>query len=345
MQRIIGSLLKANFQVSWIARAKDFYIEMEGLHYIPLKTKAKSGFKFYAEFNIQAYKLALKSDAGILGAVDLDTLMAASWAVRKGRSLVFDAHEYFTEVPELQGRNFVKNYWARLGRKYIPKANIAYTVNQSLSDILGNLYKRRFEVIRNVPLAISIGDKLTSDGPKIISYIGVLNMGRGLHQIIDAMQTLEDEYQLQLIGDGDIKSHLEEKVSQLGMQNRVHFLGYVEPEKIPGLLVNSWCGINLLDSTSLNYYYSLANKFFDYMNANCPQICMDFPEYKLINRKYEVSLLVKNLDPKNIQTAIEKLKDRSTYIRLQENCKRAIKELSWEKEEEKLLAIYKSLDS
>lgn len=343
MQRIVQSLINANFKVSWIARTKKFPVKIEGLNFIRLETKAKSGFMFYAQFNRQAQKLALQSDAAIVSAVDLDTLMAASWALKKGRKMVFDAHEYFTEVPELKGRNFVKNYWARLGRKYIPRAHKAYTVNQSLAGILSNLYKRKFDIIRNVPNLSQRAERTEETQSRTISYIGVLNMGRGLHQIIDAMAELDARYELQLIGDGDIRASLEKKVDSLGLNDRVHFLGYVKPEEIQSLLASSWCGINLLDSTSLNYYYSLANKYFDYIHAHCPQICMDFPEYQVLNRKHETSILVKNLEPKNIHQAIQKLAEDFVYKRLESNCVEASQEFHWAKEEPKLLAIYKDL--
>ncbi len=345
MQRIIQTLIHAGYKVSWIARSKDFHVEIDQLNYIPISTRAKSGFMFYAQFNIKAQKLALQSDAGIISAVDLDTIMAGSWALREGRRLVFDSHEYFTEVPELKGRNLVKNYWGRLGRKYIPRARKAYTVNHSLARILEQLYRRKFEVVRNVPFA-EVKTKANSySAKKTISYVGVLNIGRGLHQILDAMVELSPEYHLQLIGDGDITQHLKARVQELKLEDRVHFLGYVAPEKINALLAASWCGINLLDSTSLNYYYSLANKYFDYIHAGCPQICMSFPEYKFLNTQYETAVLVDNLEPQSIQRAIEKLGRTNTYKAIQEECEKAREEYTWEKEEEQLLSIYKQVFS
>jgi len=343
MQRIVKSLIKAGYKVSWIARTKDHPIQIDKLNFMPIQPSAKSGFMFYAQFNIKAQKLALKSDAAIISAVDLDTIMAASWAMRKGRRLVFDAHEHFTEVPELKGRNLVKNYWGRLARKYIPKMHKAYTVNQSLSELFEQLYRNKFDVIRNVPIASpSTADK-NSNTQKIISYVGVLNMGRGLHQILEAMVDISEEYHLQLIGDGDIRRHLETRTEDLGLEHRVKFLGYVHPDKINALLENSWCGINLLDSTSLNYYYSLANKYFDYIHAACPQICMSFPEYRLLNKNYETAVLVDNLEPKSIHQGIEKLTWPNVYNKLKEQCVLAREEYVWDNEEPKLLEIYKQL--
>lgn len=50
-------------------------------------------------------------------------------------------------------------------------------------------------------------------------------------------------------------------------------------------------GINLLTDEGLSYRYSLANKFFDYVHAGIPQICIAFPEYKKLNVEHEVALL------------------------------------------------------
>ncbi|HMI79608.1 MAG TPA: hypothetical protein VK484_12495, partial [Ferruginibacter sp.] len=103
-------------------------------------------------------------------------------------------------------------------------------------------------------------------------------------------------------------------------------------------------GLNLVEHIGLNQYYSLANKFFDYINNGLPQVTMNFPEYKMINEEFEVAVLVDDLQPATLKTAIDKLlDDGNLYNRLQQNCLKARQILNWQNEEKKLLAFFKNI--
>src|SRR5690606_4287576 len=95
------------------------------------------GALFYAEFNLRLFFFLVfakmkgdrgdKSDRrdggdkevkrGLIVANDLDTLLASHFASKlRGTHLVYDSHEYFTEVPELEGRSARKVWLAKIGR-------------------------------------------------------------------------------------------------------------------------------------------------------------------------------------------------------------------------------------
>ena len=56
----------------------------------------------------------------------------------------------------------------------------------------------------------------------------------------------------------------------------------------------------LFENNGLNQYYSLANRFFDYIMAGVPQVCVDYPEYKVLNDEFEIASLIINTNPKTI---------------------------------------------
>ena len=88
----------------------------------------------------------------------------------------------------------------------------------------------------------------------------------------------------------------------------------------------------------------MANKFFDYIQALVPQVTMDFPEYRKINERYQVALLIENLTEENIATSLNRLlDDKKLYAQLQHNCSKARAELNWENEEKNLWLFYKQL--
>ena len=102
-----------------------------------------------------------------------------------------------------------------------------------------------------------------------------------------------------------------------------------------------YLGLNLLEHRGLNYYYSLANKFFDYVQAGIPQITMRFPEYTNMNEEFEVAILLDDLNTGSIAEAINRLeKNRELYDRLKANCAKASEVWTWENEQKKLIEFY-----
>ena len=91
----------------------------------------------------------------------------------------------------------------------------------------------------------------------------------------------------------------------------------------------------------MSYHYSLSNKFFDYIHAGLPQVCIAFPEYKRINDRYEVVIFINDCTAGEIKDAIRRLQqDSGLYWRLQKNCEVCSAAINWQQEEKKLLALY-----
>jgi hypothetical protein len=101
----------------------------------------------------------------------------------------------------------------------------------------------------------------------------------------------------------------------------------------------------LLENIGLSYYYSLANKFFDYVHAGIPQVLIDFPEYRALNDEFDVAELVSDLQPATLATALNRLlhDEPARYQYLAANCRRAAPQLSWQHEEQVLLRLYHTL--
>jgi glycosyltransferase involved in cell wall biosynthesis len=100
----------------------------------------------------------------------------------------------------------------------------------------------------------------------------------------------------------------------------------------------------LAENIGLNQYLALPNKFFDYIHSALPQVTMNYPEYRKINRQFEVAVLIDDLAPQRIADILNNLLDDSVlHNRLRNNCLRARLELNWQEEEKKVLAFYKKV--
>ncbi len=350
MIRICGSLARAGYKVHLVGRKKVSSVPLrkEGFQQKRLFCFFQKGKFFYLEYNLRLFFYLLFKKYDALCAIDLDTIGPLFLLkLLRRKPLVYDAHEYFTEVPELVDRPFTKSIWEWLAQRTIPKLQNCYTVGPQLFE---ERYGAHFQVIRNVPL-----QKQEKEGPapitppikagdQILLYQGALNVGRGLECCLEAMTLLPDHIKLWLVGEGDLSQALRKETKRLQLDKRVHFLGFRQPIELPAITQQAHLGLNLLENKGLSYYYSLANKCFDYIQAGLPAIHMDFPEYRALNQEYPAFLLLHYLDANLLATTIQGiLRDAKTYQRMQETCREAALAWNWENEEQFLLEFYDAI--
>jgi len=345
MHRICKALSNAGFKVTIFGFHSPTQPDLENKPYrqIRLKRIFKKGKLFYIEYNIRLAIQLLKNKYDIYTAIDLDTALAHFVASKWHKQPMFlDAHEYFLGLPEIQHRPITKWLWQRLERFIYPSIKKAYTVNESIAKLYETEYDIEMKVVRNCPELKKTDN--TTENEAYILYQGALNEGRGLEELITAMQWVN--MPLKIAGSGTIDEELKQLAKTLKLTEKVTFLGYVLPKDLTEVTVKATIGVNLLKGNCLNYYYSLANKFFDYMHANIPQLSMDFPEYRLINQKYQVAILVENLNPKHIAENLNKLIDnKNLYTKLTSNCNVAKQVYNWQNEKEQLIQFYQNIET
>ena len=345
MQKICSSLCKAGYAVELVGRERDFSVPLkaEPFEQTRLKCIFNHGKLFYLEYNIRLLIYLTFSQFDAACAIDLDTIAPVCMIGKlKGAKLVYDAHEYFTEVPEVIRRPKIQKVWQWVEKTFLPKFDLVYTVSEGLAELFHQKYGKQVFVIMNVPSKQNAVVGTVQKQEKFILYQGALNEGRGLEFLIEAMQQIDGS--LKLAGEGDLSNELRALVKKLKLENKVSFLGYVQPADLKQITANAYLGVNLVENKGLSYYYSLSNKFFDYIQASVPQVCIDFPEYKKLNDKYQVAVLTKDCSVDAISVALTRLlNDENLYKELQKNCEVCSRELNWEEEELKLVKHYGQL--
>ncbi|NND35422.1 MAG: glycosyltransferase [Saprospiraceae bacterium] len=344
MIRICSSLQNHGYDVTLVGRQLPTSAPLDSFVFKTHRIRCffNKGPKFYAEYNIRLSSFLKKCKADIYGAVDYDTLKGVVRAANAmGKKIIFDAHEWFEEVPELEGRDRVKNYWKKIARNGLAQTHLNYTVSQGIAEKLSEIYGRPFEVIHNFPRLID-GIEPSAIRDDILIYVGVLNKGRGLPEIIKAMHKIDAK--LWIVGDGDLREELWMLASAEQLLHKISFRGFVPPGELDGLMRQARVGLNLLDGTSESYKYSLANKFFDYIHAGLPQVFMDFPEYQRFNRQHRVGASIMDLKEDSIVYAINHLlSDRNYWFNFHVTCLDARKIWCWQREERYLLRLIEKL--
>ena len=340
MRRICTSLAEAGYQVTLVGRQRSNSVPLNERPYeqVRLRNLINQGKFFYLEYNLRLFLLLLFRKVDIICSIDLDTILAGSWASAwKRKPLVYDAHEYFPEMQEVVTRPGVKKMWERIERKSIPKLSAAYTISNGYADMFMKKYAKKFEVVRNVPVLEKLPEGQKS--ARYVLYQGAVNVGRGLEELVRSMPQID--VNLHIIGNGDVFDELNRLAEDLSLENKVIFKGLILPEELLQYTQEATVGVTLFSSTGLHHRHSLANRFFDYIHAGVPQVAMNYPEYRDFNERYEVAMLIDDLKEATIAGAINELMtDKNLYDRLKSNCMEARQQVNWQREEKKLLALY-----
>lgn len=344
LHRICNTLSKRKYLVTLVGREKYTSRKLPKFRFRTIRLQCRNhfGFLFYIEYNYRLFRYLQKSDYDIVNGNDLDTIIAcrlSAWLKKK--KFIFDGHEIFSHVPELKNKPIRKYIWKAIGQLFLRNSSYNYTVNESLNELLSSEYKIPFTSIYNYPLKNNAIQAKQKHSPVRLLYQGVLNEGRGLLEIIDAVKHMS-ECILYIAGAGVYTDLIKNKIESKNIEN-VKVFGFLNPKKLKELTAICDIGLNVLDKESKSYYYSSANKYFDYIAAGIPSISMNFPEYRKVNDEYNVSILIDRLSTEDIRTAILTLiNNDELYTTLCNNCIIAHRDLSWNNEEAKLLEIYSS---
>lgn len=306
---------------------------------------------FYAEFNLRALLFMLFKPADLIVSNDLDTLLACRIASRlKACELLYDSHEYFTEVPELSGR-LSRTVWLAIEKAIFPKLKWVITVNDSIADAYAVRYGKRPSVVRNLQAMppVTLERKRKELGIPEEKFVLILqgagiNVDRGGEEAILAMTQLATCYLL-IIGSGDAWSKLEELVHKHNLENRVKLIQRLPYQELMQYTANADLGLSLDKGESLNYRFSLPNKVFDYLNAGIPVLSTDLPELRKVITAHDAGVLIPDNSPEEIVKALRKMiTEPGMVARLKENAKFAASQLAPEKEEEQLRRIIRGIE-
>lgn len=346
MIRICGSLTRAGYAVTLIGRStRDSPpLSQQPFRQHRLNTWFRRGKPFYIEFDLRLlfYLLFCKMDA--LCAIDLDTILPCYIVSRlRGIPRLYDAHELFTEMKEVAVRPRIYKIWKAVERRCVPRFPHGYTVSAPIASEFRRMYGVDYAVIRNMPLleTTSSGDGLPGAMPagKFILYQGAVGEGRCFETLIPAMRSVDAP--LVICGDGNFMLQTRALVQRYGLEGKVIFKGRVRPEELRPITRSAYIGITLFDRQGASNYFSLANRFFDYMHAGIPQVAVNYPAYREINNSCPIGVLIDEPGVREISEALNRLLNNTQlHQTLSANCRQARLRYNWQEEEKRLVLLY-----
>jgi glycosyltransferase involved in cell wall biosynthesis len=302
----------------------------------------KKGFLMYAEYNTKLFFKLLFTPCKAICAIDLDTIAPCYFAaVVGGKKITHDAHEWFTQQKEVITRPIVYKFWRAIERFFVPKIPNGYTVNNYIQQQFAKLYGVQYAVVRNIPVQKKIATGTALNTP-IVIYQGAVNEGRSFETLIPAMQYVNAI--LWIVGEGNFLHRAKQLVLEYKLTNKVIFKGLLTPNELAVVTPMAYFGVTIFEATGANQLYSLANRFFDYMMAGIPQICVAYPEYEAINKEYGFAHMLPNVSEQTIAEAMNNLLQNNVlYAHLKQNAIAASKVLHWQTESIVLANFWKKV--
>jgi glycosyltransferase involved in cell wall biosynthesis len=260
--------------------------------------------------------------------------------------LIYDAHELETETFVIKG--FRKTLSKIVEKIFIKYVDLTLVVSKSIEDWYIKEYNiKNIVTVLNAPnLSVPynsniIRNKLKLDGNlKIILYLGGLVSGRGIEESLDAFAQLKkNNYCLVFLGYGYLDKYILEKTK---LNKNIFLMSAVSPDEVLTYASSADIGIAFIENGSLNDYYCLPNKFFEYIFSGLPVIVNEAPEMVKIIRKYGIGDVIKKLDSYSLELSISRIEsfNKST---LSESLKTAACDLSWENQEIMFLSSHRNL--
>lgn len=142
-----------------------------------------------------------------------------------------------------------KNVIARIYDYTLGRAVLAFSTknianSQKTADFCSKLYKKshctvihrgvEIERIRNIPCNSVLKDAFRNK--VIITFIGRLIDGKGVHDLLSAAKDIEKDFVIFIVGDGPQKNNLHNMVREYKMEKRVVFHGFKKQKDAIGIM-------------------------------------------------------------------------------------------------------------
>ena len=299
----------------------------------------------------------IRMPADIYHAHDDNALAACYIAARWHRKLlIFDAHEFPLNSLIDKRRSWLSALFINLFTRMIRNCAGIITVSSPIAQEICHLYHiTQVSLIRNLPVyqALPKSDRLRqhlglSPGVKVALFQGNIDPNRGLDKLVHTAKFLDRDIVIVIMGKGIgvTLSELEALAESEGVTDRIRIIPPVPYEELLNWTASADIGLIVSSPDySLNVRMSLPNKLFEYLMAGLPVLSSQLPAIAEVINTYDVGQIVSSLVPAEIAAAINAmLEDQAALERMHRNALEAAQhELSWEKEQRKLLRLYYDL--
>ncbi len=259
--------------------------------------------------------------------------------------LIYDANELETET---NGASKLKKSF----RRCIEKVGIKFFQHTvTVSPLIQDWYKQKYNItnvslIYNFPHSAKtkpaeyLRDKFDLSKDKVIFlYQGILMPGRGVENLVQALESLPKNAVLVLLGYGENFQSLNQAAK---VNDRLFVHRAVAYNEILNITASADCGVSFLGDTCLSYHYTLPNKLFEFIQAQIPVIVSPTLAQSNIVTSQKIGVVCEDFSAQALAAACQSfLKFPKGYF--DKNLQKAAKQYCWEAQEENLINIYREV--
>ena len=267
-------------------------------------------------------------------------------------STTLDSRVVYTHHFDPQTRGgLLTELYSLLGRRVVSFADIitASTASYAESSSILNHLLRRVRIVpmgvdparfENVKATLSAEEyaKLESFDLRTL-YVGKLVYYKGLEYLLKAFSIVRVANScLTIVGDGPEKNHLIRLAQQLGISDRVLFLGRQPDSKLPKLYAMS----NVVALPSISRREAFGIVLLEAMASGKPVVASNIPGVSELVRDGETGFLVPPSDHRGLAQALQNLLDDSITAKRMGEAGRAVAKTryTWDKVTDDFVRLY-----
>jgi glycosyltransferase involved in cell wall biosynthesis len=264
---------------------------------------------------------------------------------RYGARYIYDAHDFYAQLDADTDaspfwRQWVVPFEQRIEQACMRRAAAVVTVNEGIARLIEARFHRRPLVLRNVhderldhEPAQTLRERLSlTTGDFLLVSVGNAKAGMAIEPMFTAFAALPGRVHLAFVG-ADYEQQMELARSR-GLAARVHFVPPVKPNEVVPFIRTADAAIILYYAKSVDYQFSLPNRFFQPIAAGLPILYPDLPEIRRLAESHGLGLLIDPESPRSIFEAISLLRtDSATLAQLKHNIKVARDLVNYQSEE------------
>ncbi len=261
--------------------------------------------------------------------------------------IIYDCHEYETEVQAYNSNASLKKT-AKLIESFCLKYVFeVICVTRPIAEAYVQDYGIRLpKLVMNCPYKNDskknniFRQKFSiSDEQLIFLYQGGIIKGRGVEESIEVFNQLGHEFVLVFLGFGDLVPEVQEAAKR---NNRIFYHEAVSSDILIDYSSSADFGLCFINNICKSYFYSLPNKFFEYIHARIPIIVNPMYELKTITTMYNLGLVSADESLDSIKSVIREIAslERSKF---NNGLDLAAKKFCWEEQEKIIFEIYRKL--
>jgi glycosyltransferase involved in cell wall biosynthesis len=175
---------------------------------------------------------------------------------------------------------------------------------------------------------------------RIVCHSGHLYPGRGVEETVAALRSLPGVFLLLVGGNPDDVARIRACAADRGVGGRIRLEGSVPNGRIPLYLAAADALVMPYTSRTPTVRAMSPLKMFEYMAAGRPIVATDFPVVREVLRDGENALLVPPDSAESIAAGIRRvLEDPDLAGKIASQARRDVREFTWERRAERILAV------